>query len=151
MRVMGGEVETRVVKCFMTSSGSIYTRNATDGKYVRERSDFRTERFPKKDITVFVDIAPEDVTTSIFSGQIWEEGEGGTHAIVSDMTDVTNPGALSLVIIRDGWVRFRASVSLDPHIGSSPFEIANFTTGDGVQDRIVHLGHEVVDIEYESN
>ncbi len=153
------EVPQRPVRSFKTSKGSIYTYDED-----RKTTRFKTatgEQHMKQDITVFVDLTPEeDQEVNNAYHHIYKEYEGSkvyvlerqqdnTPRIIRDITDVKDPERLYLAVFRNGErCSLLKKASLSPIVGYHVFDSRHFEK-DGQWYTERHLGHKVAEIEYE--
>lgn len=143
------------VKSFKTSQGSIYIYD-NEGKTTRLK--YGRDLRPRKDLTVFVDLTSQEkdelLDTLHFSKdekvEILEKRPDGTFVARRDIAQVENPDEIYVGIMKDSQATFNKKASIQPHIGASVFEVGRGTEQDGKEIIRRHLGHEVTEIEYES-
>lgn len=150
------EDKTPKVKSFRTSSGSVYTYDS-DGKSARFKAATGEQR-PRNDVTVFVDLSgleaadllagihTTDPNTRAYVLEVDEEGK--PPRIIRDVGEIKDPNKVAVGVVRNGSYSFFKKASVTPVIGWTPFEYRKYEI-DGQQMSSKHVGHEVVDIQYE--
>lgn len=152
------EANKQRIKSFKTSQGSVYTYDA-EGKTTRFKTA-TNEQMNKQDITVFVDLSPEQeqivLNAYLPDGEthdrtkvyVLEKNPDGTPKVIRDVAEVTDPSKLYLAVIEDN-TRYTLlkRASLTPKPNHSVFDSRQFEK-DGGWFTERHLGNRVVDIEF---
>jgi hypothetical protein len=153
-----GDWENRPVIFFKTARGSIYTYDS-EGKTTRYKTETGVLK-ERQDITVFVDLSPDEeeeflnayLNNRETKSQVYivERQADDSAKILRDVSQVTNPDRVYLVIVQNNKIIKDKKASLRPVIGWSPFDTRQFQrNGETFTER--HLGNKVVEIIYDNS